>query len=68
MANGTSRTAREIRQRAGKSRAWVAAMAGVSEPTATIFEIDPEQVKTPAKRDALARVYARLAVDGTRAA
>lgn len=60
--------AKEIRQRAGRSRAWVAAMAGVSEPTATIYELDPSAVKSDAKRAALASVYAQLDSEGPRAA
>ncbi len=49
------------RQRAGRSRMWVAVMAGVSEPLAKLFEeAGPEAIATPAKRAALARVYRRL--------
>lgn len=67
--NDTNRRAKEIRQRAGRSRAWVAAMAGVSEPTATIFELDPDAVKSERKRKALERIYADLLDgDGSRAA
>lgn len=51
---------KEIRQRAGRSRAWVAVQAGVSEPTARLYETDPSAVETEAKRNALAEVYARL--------
>lgn len=60
--------ARQVRQRAGRSRAWVAAMAGVSEPLATIYELDPDAVKSDAKRAALAAVYAQLESKGPRAA
>lgn len=52
--------AKEIRQRAGRSRMWVAVQANTSEPTARLYESDPCAVESPAKRAALASVYARL--------
>lgn len=57
-----SATSRELRQAVGLSLAKTAALADVSEPTARIFEIDPEQVRDVRKREALQRVY-----DGFRA-
>lgn len=51
---------REIRQAAGLSLAKVAARADVSEPTARIFEIDPNAVKDVRKRESLGRVYGEL--------
>jgi hypothetical protein len=53
--------AKEIRQRAGRSRMWVAVQAGVSEPTARLYESDPSAVESTTKRSALASVYASLA-------
>jgi hypothetical protein len=52
--------AKELRRAAGKSRAWVAAHAGVSEPTARLYELAPDAV-SERPRKALAAVYARLA-------
>lgn len=53
-------TPTEIRSRAGKSRAWVAAMAGVSEPTAKLYEVGGPQAVGPRAREALDRVYRSL--------
>jgi hypothetical protein len=52
---------KEIRRQSGRSRAWVAAQANVSEPTAKLYEeAGPEAVASDTKRAALANVYARL--------
>ena len=61
-------TPKEIRKRSGRSRAWVAAMAGVSDPTARLYEIAPENVEDERKRAALAGVYGSLAAGGPAAA
>lgn len=52
--------AKEIRQRAGRSRMWVAVQAGVSEPTARLYESDPAAIESDSKRRSLAAVYASL--------
>lgn len=62
MAEANS--AKDIRRRKGRSRAWVAAMAGVSEPTCKLYEeAGPHAVASDDKRAALAAVYATLAGD-----
>jgi hypothetical protein len=48
--------AKEKRMAAGKSRAWCAAMAGVSEATARAYELDPSAV-SESRRRRLAGVY-----------
>lgn len=50
----------EIRARARKSRAWVAAMAGCSEPTAKLYELCGPDAVGQRAREALAAVYAKL--------
>lgn len=50
-------TRKEIRIAKGYSRGRIAAWAGVSEPTARIYEISPEEIADPEKRAALDRVY-----------
>jgi hypothetical protein len=51
-------TNQEVRNRAGRSREWVAVHAGVSAPTVRVFEIGgPEAVSDKRKRDAIASVY-----------
>ncbi len=56
-------TSKEIRVQAKKSRAWVAVMAGVSEPTVRLFEVDPLSIETKSKRDSITEVYASLKRD-----
>lgn len=51
----------EIRKKAGKSRAWVAAMAGCSEPTARLYEAAGPEAVGERPREALGRIYASLA-------
>jgi hypothetical protein len=58
-----TRGPKEIRVRAGRSRAWVAVQASVSEPTARLYEVDEGAVESDAKRHALAQVYASLEAD-----
>ena len=53
-------TRKEIRIAKGYSRIRVAAWAGVSEPTARVYEISPEEIGDPAKRKALDAVYATM--------
>jgi hypothetical protein len=53
-----ARDLREIRERAGVSRAKAAAAADVTETTARVYELDPDAIRERAKRDALDRVYA----------
>jgi len=53
-------TAIEIRARARKSRAWVAAIAGCSEPTARLYELAGPDAVGERPREALRAVYARL--------
>ena len=53
---------KDIRTRSRRSRAWVAVQAGVSEPTAKLYEVaGPDAVKDLAKRAALGEVYGSLA-------
>ena len=52
--------AKSIRTSAGKSRAWVAAMAGCSEPTCKLFEVAGPDAVGERPRAALAAVYAQL--------
>jgi len=52
--------AKEIRKKAGKSMAWVAVMAGTSEPTAKLYELAGPEAVREEKREALRRVYAQL--------
>lgn len=56
-----SKTPKQIRTDAGVSLEKVAVHAGVSTPTARIFEIDPSAVKDERKRASLAREYEALA-------
>ena len=49
---------REVRRAVGKSLAKAAALADVSEPTARVYEINPDEVKDGKKRESLDRVYA----------
>ena len=58
------RSPKEIRKAAHVSLARVAAAAGVSEPTAKIYELSPEAVADVAKRAALDRVYKTIAETG----
>jgi predicted transcriptional regulator len=51
---------KEIRKQAKRSLAWVAVMAGVSEPTAKLFELDESAVANMDKRAALQSVYEQL--------
>jgi hypothetical protein len=48
---------RERRQAARCSLARAAVLANVSEPTARLYEANPEAVKDPIKRAELARLY-----------
>lgn len=62
---------RQIRERAGVSRDRAAVMAGVSYPTARVFEAaGPAAVKDQHKRAALIRTYSEFAPrdEGPRAA
>ena len=52
---------KEIRLAARRSRAWVAAHAGVSEPACRVFEEAGPGAVTPRVRDALSSFYERLA-------
>jgi hypothetical protein len=52
-----------IRAAAGKSRAYVAVHAGVSEPTAKLFETAGEDAVGERPRKALRAVYERMAAD-----
>lgn len=47
----------QVRKRAGVSRDRAAVLAGVSYPTARLYEADPDEVKDLNKRTALDRVY-----------
>jgi transcriptional regulator with XRE-family HTH domain len=53
-------TLREVRVRAGWSRRRLAMIAGVSETTARLFEIDPSAVAAAEKREKLASIYLDL--------
>jgi hypothetical protein len=53
-------TPRKVRQAAGVSLAKTAARADVSEPTARVYELDPNAVRDTRKRESLDRVYASL--------
>lgn len=57
--------AKQIRELTGRSRMWVAVKAGVSEPTARLYEVDPAAIESEQKRAALAAVYAELAAEAT---
>lgn len=52
---------RAIRRAARKPLIWTAVQAGVSEPTARVYELDPLAVRDERKRAALDVVYAELA-------
>jgi hypothetical protein len=49
-----------IRRLVKVSQVWIAATAGTGIGTVRIYELDPEAVQDVAKRQALAKVYARL--------
>lgn len=53
-------TAKDIRIAAGRSRAWVAVQAGVSEPTCKLYEVAGRDVVGPRARASLDRVYGDL--------
>lgn len=50
-------TRRARREAIGVSLDKAAVLAGVSAPTAKVFELDPDAVKDPRKRASLHRVY-----------
>lgn len=55
---------KDIRILAGKSMAWVAAMAGVSEPMVKLYEMaGPNAIATPKKRDKVIDFYKKLEKD-----
>lgn len=51
---------KQARERAGKSRNWVAAVADVSPQLVRVYEIAPHEVRDADKRQALDAVYAKL--------
>lgn len=46
-----------VREKLGVPRTVAAQLAGVSRPTLTLYEIDPEAVRSEEKRRALAQLY-----------
>jgi hypothetical protein len=54
-------TRRELRESRGVSRLQAAAAANTTESTIRIYELDPLEVKDPAKRAAIDEVYRELA-------
>jgi hypothetical protein len=56
---------KETRRRAGRSLDWVAAMSGVSAPSARLYEEAGPHAVGERVRTALARVYAELAELGS---
>jgi len=50
-----------IRKAAARSLEFVAVCANVSAPTARLYELAPDAIASPQKREALERVYAELA-------
>jgi len=57
---GDRLTLREVRVRAGWSRQRLAMIAGVSDTTVRLFEISPQSVRDPARREKLTQVYSDL--------
>lgn len=57
---------RAIRQAAGIPLIRAAVAAGVSEPTARIYEANPDAVKDPGRRARLDAVYAQIRESGAK--
>jgi hypothetical protein len=56
-------SAKQSRIAAGRSQEWIAVMSGTSVPSVRLYEVDPNEVKNPRKRESLDRTYAGLRTD-----